>query len=279
MAATCEACEAELRPEDRFCARCGTTVGGSPAFCARCGSPLDDDDRFCRRCGLSARRQVSQGDLRASTVGAASEEADDEWLEGLDFDDVLDVDSDAEAGTAAAPPAHQLPRITPARDAAATHVLPPGPAEVRAEASRTAAQPPQGTPRRGFPLGATLALLGGLAVAASALLDWTSAGDAARDIPAQFLLDPAHRLGGPTLAILLLAVGMAGALVALITMAVPVLRFLRRLVGLASLAAPILFAVQLSRAGSSVPEDLGIGVYVAGAGALLEVVAGRWFRR
>lgn len=279
MAVPCQACGAELRAEDRYCSRCGTAAEATPNFCSRCGSPLDEEDKFCRRCGQSARRDTPKRGLRTSAVGAAPDDADEEWLEGLDFDDVVEVDSDAEAATAAIPPQAGLSPAVDPGEADATQVLPPGPAEVRAEASRTAAARPSEEPPRqkGFPIGATLALFGALAVAASAFLDWTP-GLTARDIPARFLLEGPDGEGGK-LAVLLIALGAVGAAVALVTMAIPFLRILRRLAGLLSLAVPVLFVLQLLRADGTFPDDLGIGIYVAGAGALVQVVAGRWFRR
>jgi hypothetical protein len=149
--------------------------------------------------------------------------------------------------------------------------------------------PPSAAPGRPpfrFPLGATLALLGAVAVILSAVLPWDGPfrSSLPRDIPAVRLLSDAGG-SGLSLGILLLSVGTLGALMALLTMAVPVLKPLRRLVGLLSLSLPFLFAVQTGRPilaeGSITPlwSALGVGVYVAAGGAFVQTVAGRWFRR
>jgi class 3 adenylate cyclase/tetratricopeptide (TPR) repeat protein len=49
---TCSACGFdELRPEDRFCSRCGAARGGPT--CAGCGLELRADAQFCSSCGLA----------------------------------------------------------------------------------------------------------------------------------------------------------------------------------------------------------------------------------
>jgi hypothetical protein len=68
-------------------------------------------------------------------------------------------------------------------------------------------------------------------------------------------------------------------------MAVPVLKPLRRIIGLLTLAIPIGFGLRTVEAVVTAGEiteawgALGTGVYVAAGGALVELVAGRWFRR
>jgi hypothetical protein len=76
-----------------------------------------------------------------------------------------------------------------------------------------------------------------------------------------------------------------GALVALLTMVLSALKFLRRLIGLATLAIPGLFVFRVVQAAMAaglldrILSVLGVGVYVAAAGAFTQMVAGRWFRR
>jgi hypothetical protein len=167
---------------------------------------------------------------------------------------------------------------------------PPGPARV---APRTA------PPKRGFPVGATFALLGAAAVVVSALIPWTTGVSAEsgrrlfpRDIEfANLLLGSAGRPSGPELSIVLLGAGLLGAFVALVTMGLPILKFLRRIIGLLTLAIPVLFVFRGVQGLLSVEsiiggfdlqtliDSLGAGVYVAAAGAFTQIVAGRWFRR
>ena len=164
---------------------------------------------------------------------------------------------------------------------------PPEPPAPAAPSRRTHAgpPPPQRTPFR-FPLGATLALVGAVAVIISAVLPWEGPfrGSLPRDIPASVLLDP-QTSGGVSLGVVVLVAGTLGALVALLTMAVPVLKPLRRIAGLLTLALPIGFALRtvealVTEGGiTAVWTELGTGVYVAAGGALVELVAGRWFRR
>ena len=145
---------------------------------------------------------------------------------------------------------------------------------------------PPRTPFR-FPLGATLALLGAVAVILSAVLPWEGSfrSPLPRDIPAARLLSQSAPTDGLSLGILLLAVGTLGALVALLTMAMPLLKPLRRIVGLLSLSLPFLFALRTAQplfpTGdiSALWPSLGVGVYVAAGGAFVQIVAGRWFSR
>ncbi|MHB1004293.1 MAG: zinc-ribbon domain-containing protein [Chloroflexota bacterium] len=44
----CAKCGSGNLPEDRFCARCGSTLG---LRCATCGSEYDEGDLFCAKCG------------------------------------------------------------------------------------------------------------------------------------------------------------------------------------------------------------------------------------
>ena len=135
----------------------------------------------------------------------------------------------------------------------------------------------------GFPWGGTLALLGGLTVILSAIVDWGGpfAETLPRDISAAWLLDPGVQATGPTLGVVLLLLGTVGALVTLLAMAVPGFTFLRRFLGLVTLMFPLGFVLrtiqELSGESrlSDVPSAIGLGVVMAGAGALLQFVARR----
>lgn len=184
-------------------------------------------------------------------------------------------------------PTESIPRPRRVEDTAVMP-QPAGPPTPPLPAAAPQAPEPAPPPTRRFPLGATLALLGAMAVLFSALLEWSpAAGPGAgagfpREIPLRRLLDVEAAGPGISLGLALLVAGVAGALLALLTMLVPALKFLRRLVGLASLAIPVLFAVRaIPSAGAIVrlPELLGVGAYVAAAGAFVQIVAGRWFRR
>lgn len=215
-----------------------------------------------------------------------------------DADDPLAEWADRPAGPgpqgtpAQRPPADEAPTESIPRAARVddTAVLPqPVDAPVQqVPGGRPAAREAPPRPARTFPVGATLALLGALAVLFSALLQWAPDADRAvgagfpRDIAFRRLLDVDPIAPTVSLGLVLLVAGIAGALVALLTMVVPALKFLRRLVGLASLALPVLFAFPVVPAFTDIgrlPELLGVGVYVAAAGGLVQVVAGRWFRR
>jgi hypothetical protein len=82
----------------------------------------------------------------------------------------------------------------------------------------------------------------------------------------------------------LLVAGTVGALVALLSMAIPATGILRRLVGVATFAIPLAFTVRalgleaLIRP-SELVAALGVGVYAAAAGGFIQAVAGRWSLR
>lgn len=167
-----------------------------------------------------------------------------------------------------------------------TSVLTP-PSSPPTPAPSTPTLAPDRAPRaNSFPLGATFSLLGAVTVIVSSILSWRGAldGEFPKDIPAVAILDPGVT-SGLNLGLVLLAIGTLGALVALLTMAVPFLKFVRRLIGLVTLAIPVAFALRTAdplladgRIGD-LPAALGIGVYLAAAGAVTQIVAGRWFRR
>jgi len=275
-------------------------------FCRRCGSSLEPGDLFCAECGTKV--PGAAGDPEEPTQAAeVAREGDEDffaaWDRGLpqippedpkpaghSDEAVTETIATARPGDTAVLPTSPPPepylepgtgrRSVPPHDAAA-----PGGAQV---------YPPQPAPRarQGFPLGATLALIGALAVIVSALLEWIrdaafspAGGVFPRDIAVRLLLDPGGPETGVNLGIVLLAAGVLGAMLALITMVLPVLKFLRRLVGLVTLAIPGLFVFQTVQESLSqgaldrIWAVLGIGVYTAAAGAFTQMVAGRWFRR
>lgn len=267
MARTCPSCGAEAREDDRFCGRCGAALAGidassqrPEAYCTSCGAPLTARDRFCGRCGAATGRPAT----------AATEETE----EGFDPDDFF---HDWERPVAAPDEAKTEPvQILRRSDTAVLPQISPDAPEPHRPL------PVERPPRRGFPLGATLAFLGAVAVVASSALPWLAAERTflPRDVPISSLLFGAAATRGPSLGIVLLGLGILGALIALLTMAVPALRFLRRLVGLITLVAPVLFVARVLGAGlGPVLEVLAPGVYVAAGGALVELLAGRWFRR
>jgi hypothetical protein len=239
---------------------------------------LEADDRFCGRCGAP---------LTGTEPGALEDQdllAD--WdLEVPDDEGPPQAVDDREAIT------ESIPRPPPPSDTAIIERQPgmpgppvptPIPAGTRPEADRATR-----TGARGFPLGATIALLGAIAVVSSAILEWRGpfGPDLPRDIAARLLFDPVGPSTGPNLGFLLLVVGTTGALVAILTMALPALKPLRRLMGLLALAIPAGFAVRTFQlaledgALLDLPTLLGSGVYVAAAGGFVEMVAGKWFGR
>jgi hypothetical protein len=274
-------------------------------FCRRCGSSLGAGDLFCGECGTKVPGAAGDPD-EPTQAGEMMRQADEgffaAWDKGLPQvppeepphrpdEAVTESIATARPGdTAVLPTAPAEPYLDPGapRPAAPTHdAAAPGGAQVYPP--KTAPRP---RPRQGFPLGATFALIGALAVIVSALLEWLqepslTPGDGVfpRDIAIRLLLDPGGPNTGVSMGIVLLGAGLLGALVALITMVVPVLKFLRRLVGLVTLALPGLFVFRIVQAllsqGSldQIWGALGVGVYVAAVGAFTQMVAGKWFRR
>ena len=49
MSSTCSGCGHQNPSEHRFCARCGTRLGGP---CPACGNVCEPDARFCSKCGI-----------------------------------------------------------------------------------------------------------------------------------------------------------------------------------------------------------------------------------
>lgn len=291
MDRACPSCGSRVGPADRFCERCGTRVDGSgsaPAagsrFCTRCGAPLEADARFCGRCGAPVRAAGQDATEPAEVLTETQKDEDPlaEWERHQGPLDFPGVAAD-EAPTESIPTARPIPR----RDD--TAILP---AATEEPPSAPAPPPvPGAPPPRGFPWGATFAVIGAVAVILSSLLEWGRTEAALggiqmpRDIPLRSLIDPASGAEGLSLGLTLLLVGTAGALVSLLTMVAPAVKFLRRLTGLAAVALPGLYVFRVvqsaveAREPARVVEVLGLGVYVAAGGALVLLVAGRWFRR
>jgi Double zinc ribbon len=286
----CSSCGAAARADDRFCGRCGTELVAAPppppegeGFCTSCSAPVERDDRFCGRCGAPVREVVAEP-------------------EAIEAEDLL-ADWDLEVPEDEEVPLPSAAEQPPHRDDAITEAIPrpprPSDTAVIARYPEVVPSPPlpslmapgpapeSRAPSRGFPLGATVALLGAVAVIVSAILEWNGpfGPPLPRDIAARLLFDPTGPTTGPNLGVVVLVVGTIGALMAILTMAVPALRLLRRLLGLAALAIPAGFAVrtvQLALGEGTLldlPDLLGPGVYVAAAGAFVEMVAGKWFGR
>lgn len=275
-------------------------------FCRRCGNPLEAGDLFCGECGTKVPGAAGDPDepTQAGEMVRQDEDFFAAWDKGLPQvppeepphrpdEAVTESIATARPGdTAVLPTAPAEPYLDPGapRPAVPPHdAAAPGGAQV---------YPPRPAPRprRGFPLGATFALLGALAVVLSALLPWTSAtflggSTRPRDIPFVILIGrgeifdcvPLCPRIEPSLGLVVLGAGLMGALVALLTMVAPVLKLLRRIVGLLTLGLVALFVFPIVRAvlpgaPEQIWQDLEVGVYVAAAGAFTQMVAGKWFR-
>lgn len=263
----CPSCGSSVGADDRFCGACGTDLSARPdqaasRFCTTCGGPLQEVDRFCGRCGAPVR------------VAAAPSGADPEPEQEQDFFAdwnlvFAEEPSPQEAITQAVPRPQPVPEVERSSD---TEVLQVAPAAPEPEPSR----PPRHPPPRGFPWGASIALAGAVAVVISAILPWRPSGALPREIAARSLIGSGG--GGINLGVVLLVAGTVGALVALLTMLLPWLGFLRRLAGILTLAVPVLFVLRVldPAAGlGDLPGALGVGVYAAAGGAVTQILAGK----
>jgi hypothetical protein len=268
---TCPSCGSPVEADDRFCGACGATLGSEPVeivpaprFCSRCGGPLEDQDRFCGRCGAPVR----------AASPAAEAEPDEDFF--ADWNVVFAEEPSPVPRDAIT---EAVPR-QPVVEATDTAVLPTAPPEDRGPET-TPERPPQPRrhpPPRGFPWGASLALAGAVAVVVSAILPWTEGGALPREIPVSSLIE-LRGDAGVNLGFVLLMAGTIGALVALLTMLLPWLGFLRRLAGILTLALPVLFVLRALDPGTGLGDLAGVvgaGVYAAGGGAIAQVVAGKW---
>ncbi|MCB9594725.1 MAG: zinc-ribbon domain-containing protein [Sandaracinaceae bacterium] len=66
MQPTCTRCEHPLRPQARYCARCGTAATGA-RVCVDCGRSNEADDNFCFHCGSA----LAGGSAPATAAPAA----------------------------------------------------------------------------------------------------------------------------------------------------------------------------------------------------------------
>jgi hypothetical protein len=252
----CPSCGSPVDAEDRFCGACGADLGApaveaTPRFCTSCGGPIGEEDRFCGRCGAPVRGTASEPEPEAEEDFFA------DW--NLVF---AEEPSPREAITEA------VPRTERGSD---TEVLQPAPAPERPPPA------PAPAPPRGFPWGASVALAGAVAVVLSAILPWTANGALPREIAARSLVQVGGG-GGLNVGVVLLVAGTVGALVALVTMLLPWLGFLRRLVGILTLVVPVLFvlrALDPTAGFGDLFQVLSVGVYAAAGGALAQVLAGK----
>jgi hypothetical protein len=266
----CPSCGAPTLQSDLFCASCGTRLrGGADRSCPRCGAPVAAGDRHCRRCGnLLSADDTQAVPVRGEAAGANPHPTD---REGTGFD--------TQALPAASVPAE--PYLAPRSW---------GP-EAAVEEPEGGPSPEAATPRRrGAPVGAIIALVAAIVVVVSGFLEWRAevlGGGTAADIPLRFVANPEAdaRPGDITVALLLLGLGTAGAIVALLSILVPWLRFLRRLIGAFTLLVPVVFVVRteltLRFFAGDQPflDSIGRGVWLCAVAAVIEMVAGRWFRR
>lgn len=267
----CPSCGSPIDADDRFCGACGTDLSARPdvaasRFCTTCGGPLQEADRFCGRCGASVR-----GVTAPSGSESAPEEEEDFFADwNLVF---AEEPSRQEAITESVPRPQEAPAAERSSDTEVIQVAPTAPqAAPQPEPPRTPRHPPP----RGFPWGASIALAGAVAVVVSAILPWRPSGALPREIAARSLIGSGN--GGVNLGVILLIAGTVGALVALLTMLLPWLGFLRRFAGILTLAVPVLFVLRVldPAAGlGDLPRALGAGVYAAAGGALAQILAGK----
>lgn len=258
----CPSCGAPALESDVFCASCGTRLGEVSHSCPKCGAPVSSGDRHCRRCGT-----VLAGD-DTQAIPVTGEPAGTNPGQGHDTQ-VLPV---------AQRPSE--PYLEPRSWAA-------GPTQESHEAAPYREAP---EPRRGVPVGGIVALVAAAVVVASAFLEWRAealGGGTAADIPLRFLANAEAnaRPGEITIALILLGLGTLGALAALLTMLVPWLRFVRRLIGGFTLLVPVVFVIRSELAlrflsgEHSFLDSIGRGVWLCAIAAVVEITAGRWFRR
>jgi hypothetical protein len=284
---TCPSCGAPAEAEDRFCARCGTLLGAEvPAdppqsrFCTNCGGPLEEEDRFCGRCGAPVR---TTGYVEAEAEVPAVPDDQDFFADwNMVFAEEPPPPTQGAVTEAIPRPASaEAETVSADVDPSDTAVLPPAPTT---PPFPTPPEQPRRPAPQGFPWGASVALIGAIAVIVSAVLPWARDGGLPKDIAARTLIDPNSAPSGINLGVVLLVVGTIAALAALLTMVVPWLGFLRRLAGLAALAVPGLFLFrtwepQLAGGVRTFLDLLQPGVIAAGSGAVVQIVAGKWFRR
>lgn len=252
-----------------FCASCGIRLSeeADRRSCPRCGAPVMSGDRHCRRCGaVLAGEDTKAIPVTRESTGSNPHSGDPDRV-GHDTG-ILPVASRP-----------REPYLEPRSWTA-------GPAD------EAGAVPYEDAPtrRRGAPVGAILALIAAAAVVASGFLEWRAeslGGGSAADIPLRFLTNPKAdaRQGEITIALVLLGLGTLGALASLVSMLVPWLRFVRRLIGGLTLLVPVVFvvrselALRLLSGEHSILDSIGRGAWLCAIAAAVEISAGRWFRR
>ncbi|MGH2659293.1 MAG: hypothetical protein ACRDHS_06405 [Actinomycetota bacterium] len=134
----------------------------------------------------------------------------------------------------------------------------------------------------------TLALAAAFFLMLSAVLGWTTGalGDlGARAIPASFLMRPDPNVGGISLGLILVGIGIVAGALAILSLSRPKLGLAWGLVGLAALAVSILFLIRIGQVLGPVREAgleiglfgaLGSGVYIAMLGALGLIASAPW---
>ncbi|MGH2683665.1 MAG: zinc ribbon domain-containing protein [Actinomycetota bacterium] len=260
----CPSCGSPTLDSDVFCASCGTRLqADTERSCPKCGAPVSAADRHCRRCGTVLDGDQTQGiPIGGDTTGTAP---------------ARDQDHDTQLLPAAS---RADPYLAPR--SWAPEPEPEGPKELRY------GEPP--ARRRETPVGAIVALLAAVAVVASGFLEWRAealGGGTAADIPLRFLADPRAEAGpgDVTVALILLGLGTLGAVAALLSILLPGFRFLRRVLGGFTLVVPIVVVVRSEltlrflSGEHSFLDSIGRGVWLCASAAVVEIVAGRWFRR
>jgi hypothetical protein len=226
------------------------------------------DDRHCRRCGAVLAGDDTQaipvsGGNTGSNPGAAGRS-------GEAFD------------------TQALPAVSvPAEPYLAPRSWAPERVEEEPEDVADRRPPPR---HREAPVGAIIALVAAATVVASGFLEWRAealGGGTAADIPLRFLANPEvnARPGDVTIALVLLGLGTVGAVASLLSILIPVLRFLRRVIGGFTLVVPIVFVIRTELAlrflsgEHAFLDSIGRGVWLCAIAAVVEIFAGRWFRR
>lgn len=288
----------------RFCSGCGASLEADARFCRRCGAqaPEPPEDVFADMV-FNGHDILTDTETMTGLVAGASSASPQPRPESRDA-----VTESIPVPEPSAPPSVPRPRPSSppapgaaearrsrAEDRVATATIERTPVRrvaAPAEAPQAPAPMPRGIeepheaplPRgAGFPWGGTLALIGALGVILSSILDWGGPFSASlpRDISAAWLLDPNAPAIGPSLGLVMLFAGTLGALVTLVGMAAPRFTFLRRIVALLTLFIPMAFALRTLQSPdeqtgiTDLPSALGVGVWVAAAGALVELAAGR----
>jgi hypothetical protein len=153
--------------------------------------------------------------------------------------------------------------------------------------SDAATSPPGSTRRRRAPLltfgpGALIGLLGAALTVVSGWLTWLTGSQAPHqsgyDTPAKFLLDSQATAGGVTLGVIMLVIGVLGAIAAILAHG----RIPAIVLGVASVVVAALFVYQLRLAihelnraahlALQVRDVIGIGPFAAAAGGVVAVI-------